>query len=181
VLESLGINVLTRFVDASSPAYTILLAFVVVSAVEEGTKFVFLRLRTWRNPNFNYRFDGIVYAVFISLGFAAFENISYVLGYGLSVAVTRAVLAIPGHMGFAVFMGLFYGRAKLHEHHGDNLGKTAGLWGAYLSAVALHGIYDAAAMLRTVWATVAFLAFVVIMYIIVIRLVKKQSATDQPI
>ncbi len=94
------------------PAYTILLAFLVVAVVEEGTKFVFLKLRTWRDPNFNFRFDGIVYAVFVSLGFAAFENINYVLGYGLTVALPRAVLAIPAHMGFAVFMGLFYGRGK---------------------------------------------------------------------
>ena len=43
----------------------------------------------WRDPNFNYRFDGIVYAVFVSLGFAAFENISYVVGYGLTTAVAR--------------------------------------------------------------------------------------------
>ena len=118
VLEYLGRNALTRLVDPSSPAYTILMAFVVVAAVEEGTKFIFLKARTWHNPNFNYRFDGIVYAVFISLGFAAFENISYVFGYGLSIALTRAVLAIPGHMGFAVFMGLFYGRARMHELRG---------------------------------------------------------------
>lgn len=83
---------------------------------------MFLHARTWRNPNFNYRFDGIVYAVFVSLGFAAFENIQYVLHYGLSVALPRAIFAVPGHMSFAVFMGLFYGRAKLYEAWGDGAG-----------------------------------------------------------
>ena len=113
VLEGLGEAVLYRLVDPGSPLYTVLLAFFVVALVEEGTKFLFLYIRTWRNPNFNYRFDGIVYAVFVSLGFAAFENIQYVLRYGLSVALPRAIFAVPGHMAFAVFMGLFYGRAKL--------------------------------------------------------------------
>ena len=64
---------------------------------------------SWRNPNFNYLFDAVVYAVFVSLGFAAFENIKYVFTYGLSVALTRAVTAVPGHLSFSVFMGIFYG------------------------------------------------------------------------
>ena len=181
VLESFGKSILSLLVDENNPAYTIIFAFLVISVVEEGTKFFFLKRRTWNDPNFNYRFDGIVYAVFISLGFAAFENISYVMGYGLTVAVTRAFLAIPGHMGFAVFMGLFYGRAKRHAHSGNKKGETANLWAGYLAAVALHGFYDACALIGTVWSTGVFLAFVVVMYIVVIRMVRKQSETDLPI
>ncbi len=181
VLESIGKGILSAFIDEDSPAYTIIMAFLVVAVVEEGAKFFFLKRRTWRDPNFNYRFDGIVYAVFLSLGFAAFENISYVMGYGLSTALIRAVLAIPGHMGFAVFMGLFYGRAKLCADTGNNVGKALNLWAAYLSAVLLHGFYDACAMIGDVMSTVLFIAFVVVMYIVVIRLVKKESLTDRPV
>ena len=75
VLESLGESILNALVDPGSPWYTVLLAFFVVAVVEEGTKFFFLKRRTWYDPNFNYSFDGIVYAVFVSLGFAAYENI----------------------------------------------------------------------------------------------------------
>ena len=85
-LESFGVRLLSSFVDKNDPAYEIILAFLVVAVVEEGTKFIFLKRRTWRDPNFNFRFDGIVYAVFVSLGFAAFENIRYVMGFGLSAA-----------------------------------------------------------------------------------------------
>ena len=122
VLEILGQSILDSLVSVNNPKYILLLAFLVVAAVEEGTKFFFLYRRTWRDPNFNYRFDAIVYAVFVSLGFAAFENIKYVFNYGLSVALPRALLAIPGHMGFAVFMGFFYGRAKLCFTFGDRSG-----------------------------------------------------------
>lgn len=181
VLESIGKGILAAFIAEDSPAYTIIMAFLVVAVVEEGAKFFFLKRRTWRDPNFNYRFDGIVYAVFISLGFAAFENISYVMGYGLSTALIRAVLAIPGHMGFAVFMGLFYGRAKLCADTGNKARKSLNLWAAYLSAVLLHGFYDACAMIGDVFSTILFLAFVVTMYIVVIRLVKKESLTDRPV
>ena len=97
ILENIGTKVLDSLMDQSTMGYTLVLAFAVVAVVEEGAKFAMLKRRTWNDMNFNYRFDGIVYAVFVSLGFAAFENIGYVLGYGLSVAPARALLAIPGH------------------------------------------------------------------------------------
>jgi RsiW-degrading membrane proteinase PrsW (M82 family) len=103
------------------------------------------------------------------------------MGYGLSTALVRAVLAIPGHMGFAVFMGLFYGRAKLCADMGNNPRKSLNLWAGYLAAVLLHGFYDACAMIGTVLSTVLFIAFVVVMYIVVIRLVKRESQTDRPV
>lgn len=181
VLETVGQRILNSLLDESNPAYTILFAFLVVAVVEEGTKFFFLKRRTWRDYNFNFRFDGIVYAVFVSLGFAAFENIRYVLGYGLTVAVPRAILSIPGHMGFAVFMGLFYGRAKQCEARGDSRGKNLNLWVGYLSAVLLHGFYDSCAMIGNTLSTAVFLLFVILMYIIVIRLIKKESRQDMPV
>lgn len=181
LLEMLGEKILPLLVSRSSPLYVIVLAFLVVAVVEEGTKFFFLYRRTWNDPNFNYRFDGIVYAVFTSLGFAAFENIKYVFHYGLSVAAPRALLAIPGHMGFAVFLGIFYGRAKLYHDRGNEGRKVLNLALGYFCAVFLHGFYDSCAMLSTTRSTVIFVAFVVIMYFIVFRLIRRESATDTPV
>ncbi len=181
VFETIGVNILAALVNEGGAVYTILLAFLVVAVVEEGAKFLLLKLRTWRNPSFNYRFDGVIYSVFVSLGFAAFENVKYVFGYGLSVAFPRAILAIPGHMGFAVFMGVFYGRAKMCELRGDRAGKTANLLAGYLIAVFLHGFYDACAMLGTSLSALLFIVFVIVMYIVVIRLIKKEARTDRPL
>lgn len=181
IFETLGESVLTRFLAEGTPAYTIVMAFLVVAVVEEGAKYLFLLWRTWRDPNFNYRFDGIVYAVFVSLGFAAFENISYVVGYGLTTAIARALLAIPAHLGFAVFMGYFYARAKRCHDQGDVHGRRRNLWASYLIAVLLHGFYDACALLGTVLSLLLFLAFVIVMYIVVTRLIKKESRNDQPV
>ena len=144
-------------------------------------KYVFLYRRTWNDPNFNFRFDGIVYAVFVSLGFAAYENIRYVLHYGLSVALPRALLAIPGHMSFAVVMGLFYGRARLLANRGELQAAARSRHMGYLSAVVLHGFYDACAMIGTGIATAAFLLFVTLMFTGVFRLVRRESATDAPV
>ena len=178
VFEMIGEKILNDKVSQDDKYYKIILAFAVVAAVEEGTKFLLMKWRTWNNPNFNYRFDGIVYAVFTSLGFAAFENIKYVFNFGLSVALPRAVLAVPGHMGFAVFMGLFYGRAKMFSDLGRNGAKVFNLLMAYLSAVFLHGFYDSCAMIGNTLSTIIFIVFVVVMYIVVIRLIKHESKTD---
>ena len=181
IAEGIGINLLGAVVSPNSRAYIILLAFVVVAAVEEGAKFLLMKRRTWNEPNFNYRFDGIVYAAFVSLGFAAIENINYVLGYGLSVAPMRAVLAVPGHLGFGVFMGIFYGRAKMCDLRGDAQGRRENLICAYFSSVLLHGFYDACVMMGTTLSTVIFVVFVIVMYRWVTSLVKKESATDMPV
>lgn len=181
VVESLLTLVLNVLVPADSVLYLPLTAFVVVAASEEGMKFVLLRRRTWNHPAFNYRFDGVVYAVFVSLGFAAFENILYVFSYGLSVALPRALLSIPGHMSFAVVMGVFYSRARHHAHYGEEAKCQADLWAAWLVPVLLHGFYDACAMSGSTWSTPVFLLFVLVTYTAVFRLIKKESAQDAPV
>ena len=67
LLETVGIYLLSGFVSEDSAAYKIILAFLVVAVVEEGTKLFFLKRRSWRSPSFNYQFDGIVYSVFVQL------------------------------------------------------------------------------------------------------------------
>ena len=181
VLETLGQTILDALVDPENPNYVYLMAFLVVAAVEEGTKFFFLHRRTWRDPNFNYRFDAILYAVFVSLGFAAFENVKYVFSYGLSVALPRAILAVPGHMGFAVFMGIFYGRAKRCCDWRNALGCKANLILGYLFPVFLHGVYDTCCMLGTNRSTLVFVCFVAAMYLIVFFLLRHESRTDRPV
>ena len=180
-LERVGEAILSILVAPNSYGYTIILAFLVIALIEEGTKFLLLKWRTWRSPDFNYRFDGIVYAVFISLGFAAYENVQYVLHYGLSVALPRALLAVPGHLVFAVLMGVFYGRAKAADARGNDLVCVVNLWWAYFIAVLLHGFYDACAMIGTPPAVGLFIFFVLLMYCLVYRVIKRESARDMPV
>lgn len=154
---------------------------IAVGLIEEICKFFFLYRVTWNDLHFNYRYDAVVYAVFVSLGFAAIENIFYVAEFGLSVALMRAFLAIPGHMAFAVFMGSFYGRAKICQVRGDTTGTTTNLLFSYFSAVALHAFYDATAMVGTNAALILFIIFVGIMYVVVYRKIKHESATDESV
>lgn len=181
VFEWIGNWILDNTLTRESPYYILVLAFLVVAVVEEGCKFFFLKRRTWNDWNFSHLYDGVVYSVFVSLGFAAFENIKYVFSYGLSVVLPRALFAIPGHLGFSVFMGVFYGRAKLCENRGDKAGKIRNLVFGYLSAVFLHGFYDACAMSGTTTANIIFYIFVAVMYVVVYRMIKKASQEDRPV
>lgn len=54
-------------------------AFVSAAIPEEASKFIFLYILIWKSIHFNERFDGIIYSVYVSLGFACVENIFYVL------------------------------------------------------------------------------------------------------
>ena len=121
VTEQIGEAILGILLPQSSTAYNVLLYFVVVALSEEGFKYLLLKKRTWYSSEFNCQFDGVVYAVFVALGFALWENISYVLMYGLGTAAVRAVTAVPGHACFGVFMGAFYGLAKRYDNFGAAL------------------------------------------------------------
>ena len=173
--------ILDNTLSKESPYYILVFAFLVVAAVEEGTKMFFLKRRTWNDWNFSHLYDGVVYSVCVSLGFAAFENIKYVFTYGLSVVLPRALFAIPGHLGFSVFMGVFYGRAKLCENRGNTVGKIINLTLGYVSAVLLHGFYDACAMNGSTPANMIFYGFVAVMYVVVYHMIKKASKEDQPV
>ncbi len=181
LLEKVVEGLFPAFISETDPHYIIFFAFIAVAAVEESAKFVLLKKRTWREPNFNYMFDGIVYAAAVSMGFAAIENIGYLFSFGLSVAPLRALLAIPGHLSFAVFMGVFYGRARLWENRGDHKKSLLCLVISLFSAIFLHGFYDSCAMIGTKTANVVFIAFIVVMYISVFFILKRESAKDRPL
>lgn len=177
--EWIGEFVLSSFVQEGTVLYNFLLYFIVVAVSEEGFKYLLMKQRTWKDPEFNFQFDGVVYAVFVSLGFALWENISYVLMYGFGTALIRAVTAVPGHACFGVFMGAWYGLAKKFESYGmPSQSKTCRVV-ALLSSIVLHGCYDFTASIENQNYAWVFVAFVVVMFLVAFRLVKKLSQNDR--
>ncbi len=160
-------------------AYLLLSNFIGIALVEEFFKLLFLKLGSWRSPNFNYRFDGVVYAVFVSLGFAAIENVFYYFNYGIAVLPARAVLSIPAHLGFSVFMGTYYGTAKIYEAYGAPKQAFRYRMIGLLIATLLHGFYDFTASMDNGFVTLVFFAFVVLMDILLIVKVKSDSRNDR--
>ena len=179
VLERLGGVILGRLFSQNAPLYNVLLFFVVVGCSEEGAKYFLLRRRTWDSPHFNCQFDAVLYAVFVSLGFALWENIGYVLMYGFQTAVARALTAIPGHACFGVFMGAWYGLAKRHALRGEEEKSKAARILAVVLPVFLHGTYDylaAVEMQRSAWI---FVVFVGLMFLAAFVLVRRMSRNDR--
>ncbi len=120
--------------------------YLVAGLCEELCKLLLLLWVIWRSPHFDEYFDGVVYAVFLSLGFACVENISYVMGGEdpMGTALMRGVLAVPAHFLFAVTMGYYVSLAKF-----DPAGRRGHLVKALLYPVLLHGTYDALLMVST--------------------------------
>lgn len=159
-------------------AYALLTSFLVAALCEETVKYLALRISTWHSPEFNYRFDGIVYGVCSAVGFALLENIIYVAQYGLGTAITRAFLAVPLHAFCGVFMGIFYAYSKKAELMGKKKEQHISTCLAFIVPISIHGTYDTFAFLRGELAYVCLLIFVFGLYIISILQINSLSKKD---
>lgn len=123
-------------------------AFMSAAIPEELSKLLLLWLFLRKNPYFDERMDGIVYAVCVSLGFAGLENILYVVlnEDWASIAISRAIFAVPGHFCYGVLMGYFYSLAKF-----ESLPRTRYSALALLVPVVAHGVYDSLLFIMQVY------------------------------
>ena len=139
---------------------TTAMAFLVAALSEETFKLFALWMVLRKNPYFDEHFDGIVYAVCVGLGFAAFENIMYVFSEPdwFTTAVLRALLAVPGHYAFAILMGYYYSV----YHFVDHSPKVAAC--VLLVPVLAHGTYDAIAMSGYINPYIEGVSFCVLVY-----------------
>ncbi|MCI8588396.1 MAG: PrsW family intramembrane metalloprotease [Bacilli bacterium] len=157
-----------------------LYAFFGVALVEEICKWGCTSILLRKNKNYNYLFDGIVYSVFVSLGFATIENIIYTLAGGISTALVRGVLTVPAHAFFGVFMGYYISFAK-SEHIREN--KQACYFFLGLSIVipiVLHGLFDFLLLAQKPILLVVFLIFVILLYIFSIRQIRMLAKQERP-
>ena len=170
--------------------------FVAIALVEEGFKLIATLLLTKKSREFNSIFDGIVYATFVSLGFAAFENVLYVTKYGWINALLRAVMSVPAHTFFGIMMGYYYSFWAILDRTAkqERIFKQKGLiksdiieYSSIRFAVAsiavpvfLHGLYDYCCTQPSFTATVVFLALLIGMYIYCFGKVRKMSSKDAP-
>ena len=181
ILETLGEFILNIFLPQTSLVYLALYYFLVVAGAEELGKYVVLRLRTWRSPEFNYTYDAVVYSVAASLGFAAVENIMYVFQGGMSTALLRALTSIPGHAMFAVFMGFHYGLAKQADSRGQTGLRDSELRKMLIVPVLLHGFYDFSLSADGWIWILLFFVFYIMAIIAAFLKVKQLSNEDHPV
>jgi RsiW-degrading membrane proteinase PrsW (M82 family) len=113
--------------------------FIAVGLVEEGCKFFAFYWWAYRSPELNEPYDAMLYSILAALGFAAVENVLYVVDGGVGVGLIRALLSVPAHALFGAVIGYYMGRAKFCQDKAQ-----AGAWGVYalFLATILHGTYD---------------------------------------
>ncbi len=138
-----ALTIFTPEVPVLHGAYT---GFVVAGCSEEACKLLMLYWAVWKSREFNEYFDGIVYACFVSLGFACVENIGYVtmqetFSDALSTGTVRALLSVPGHFLFGVMMGYYFSLAKFNPHR-----KSEYMRRAFLIPMLWHGTFDSLLM-----------------------------------
>ena len=137
-------------------------AFFGAAIPEEIAKFFILWLVLRKNPYFDEKMDGIVYAVCVSLGFAALENIMYLFSNAeayLSVGITRAMFAVPGHFCFGILMGYYYSLAKFYPK-APKKNKVLIL----VAPILVHGLYDS--ILFTADVTPAISGVLIILFLL---------------
>jgi protease PrsW len=143
--ERLVSSMLGIEVPPTNLLHALLLSFLVAALVEETFKFLVLTRYSATHSAFDEPYDGIVYGVAASLGFACVENVLYVigagtfgLGLGLFVACMRALLAVPLHTCCGAIMGVCIGVARFKG------GASRLRWNllGFACAILLHGLYD---------------------------------------
>ena len=117
-------------------------AFLLAAIPEELAKLIMLWLLLRKNPHFDEKFDGIVYAVCIGMGFAGIENVMYLAGgiedgSWISIGISRALFSIPAHFLFAVLMGYYY---SIYYWDIDRSSKTRAM--ILIAPILAHGLYD---------------------------------------
>lgn len=172
-------GILKSILPPSSLLYAVIANFIIVAGAEEGFKYLVLKIGTWKHPAFDHRFDAVVYSVAVTLGFAALENIMYVADGGLSVGLMRAMLSIPGHCTFGIFMGYYYGMAKQCSLAGDVKGEKRFKRMALFQPILLHGFYDFCLSTGMTLLMIIFFVYVVILDIMAYKKIKKLSLEDE--
>lgn len=117
--------------------YTGVFSYLIVALSEEGSKFLGLRLVPFRRKAFDDPFDGILYAVMVSMGFATLENIGYVFEHGFGTGILRMFLSVPAHATFGVLMGYHIGLAKFDPENRKRHLLLAIFWPVFF-----HGTFD---------------------------------------
>lgn len=177
-LELVAEAALKLFYQEGSIFYLILENFLGVALIEELCKYTAGRIPTWKSKHFDFKFDGMVYMVASAVGFAVFENILYVLGGGISVAIMRAFLSIPAHVTCGVFMGMFYGKAKYADAHGQVGKRQKYTFFGFLVPVVIHGFDDLCLSMGSLFVLFVYAIFLMTIYAYAYMWLKQFSRED---
>ncbi len=145
--------------EPTSVSDSIRIAFLGAAIPEECAKLFMLWLLLRKNRYFDEKMDGIVYAVCVTLGFAALENVMYVFGnYNewLSTGIVRALFAVPGHFIYGILMGYYYSMVAFYPKT-----QLKNKIMVLVAPIIAHGIYDSILFVTSVTPAISGLLTIV--------------------
>ncbi|MFS1512319.1 glutamic-type intramembrane protease PrsW [Chengkuizengella sp. SCS-71B] len=147
-----------------------LFSFIISGGIEEFLKLFLLYYTIFNHHVFDSPYDGIVYGVSISLGFATLENIIYAFSYSASFTtlLLRGLLPISGHAIFGVIMGFYISKAKF-------LSQKKYLCLALALPVLWHGSFDYIMLAFQTNLLMILIVFMVFLWIKGLRKVKQAN------
>ena len=169
--------------DTDHQTMLLVLCFLVIGIVEELGKYLVTVCTTWKSREFQHSYDGVIYMVCASLGFAILENILYVASGGIGTGILRAFTAIPLHCTVGVIMGALYAKGREAAYAGDRAGMIGFMAWAYIVPVFIHGLYDYLVMAASYGYISEAWVFLIlgVMYVLSIFLIFYCSAHDRRI
>ncbi len=155
-------------------------SFIGVALVEEACKWYFVHKVGYNNRCFDEKYDILVYAVFVSLGFAFFENMLYVFtNNSIQVGISRALLAVPGHACDSIFMGYYLTIAKQAHLDGNKEQEKLNKIKSILVPTILHGIYDFCLFINIDEFMYVFFIFIIFLYVASLSKIKQLSRKNK--
>lgn len=132
----------------------ILFYFLIVGPIEEFVKWLAIRVYAYRTDAFRTVVDGAVYGAVAGLGFAAIENLIYIVIFyleadsvaGLGATEAAATVAAqrffvgPGHVVFSAWAGFYLGLARFNPENRVPIAVKGLLIAAFIHALYNSGV-----------------------------------------
>ena len=175
-LEPFGLRYDAGYLAETNTLGLLAYALLAIGPIEELAKMLFFVLIVIRFKEFDEPLDGIIYASFIGLGYAAIENWQYLEYLTPLEAVARGFASPVVHMVFASIWGYWIGRAYLN---GESLLRATAI--GFGIAATLHGLYDSAVLLQPYAALPCAALLIVMIWLWRLGLMRKlhREATDK--
>lgn len=141
-------------------------SFIIIGFCEEFVKWFFTYIICWKQKDFNYTYDAIVYTVFISLGFATIENIIAILSDngGVLLAIQRGLITVPAHAFFGIISGYYLGISKKYEARGWHKKYKKNIILSIILPILVHGVFDFLLFSSTKISFVVAIMFILYLY-----------------
>ncbi|MBR3280450.1 MAG: PrsW family intramembrane metalloprotease [Clostridia bacterium] len=188
IAESILLNMFpTDIESAKSFVLLFINTFVAVGIVEEFFKWLVVRCVNYNNKHFDESYDAIIYCVFASLGFAAFENILYVFNEYLTngifasfyIIFLRFLTSVPGHAFFGIYMGYFLSKAKNAQISFDKkLERKYKLLSLFIPTL-LHTLYDFLVFTQSGLMILIWFIMLIVLYVFAIKMVNDASVHNK--